>query len=130
MLNVQGQGFDSHVVEGLVEGLFNEKPTKQGLDLVAINVQRAREHGIPGYGEFLKICGLPSTSFRFIRPRLRKYLREMYGDVSTDVIGNPVDRDAEYVAKFRLSIPFSKDREFPGKPAVHFTNKSVFYIII
>lgn len=29
-----------------------------GGDLVAITIQRGREHGIPGYNQFREICGL------------------------------------------------------------------------
>ena len=31
---------------------------KSGGDLVAITIQRSREHGIPGYNEFREFCGL------------------------------------------------------------------------
>lgn len=32
-----------------------------GMDLVSFNMQRGREFGIPGYMEFRKFCGLPTS---------------------------------------------------------------------
>lgn len=42
----------------VTEHLFEEPEDGFGRDLIAINLQRAREHGIPGYNAFREWCGL------------------------------------------------------------------------
>ena len=48
----RGQAFDSFMVNDITDGLFNAGPGKDGFDLSAINMQRAREHGIQGMSYF------------------------------------------------------------------------------
>merc|ERR1719474_2251303 len=48
--------WDSNFIPGIRDHLFESRPGSGGLDLVSINIQRGRDHGIPGYNEYRKIC--------------------------------------------------------------------------
>jgi len=54
--------FDSGFSEDVTNHLFDGD--RNGMDLVALNIQRGREHGIGGYTRYRQICGLSrATSF-------------------------------------------------------------------
>uniref|UniRef100_A0A8C5XEQ0 Myeloperoxidase n=2 Tax=Microcebus murinus TaxID=30608 RepID=A0A8C5XEQ0_MICMU len=46
------------VVDEIRERLF-EQVMRIGLDLPALNMQRSRDHGLPGYNAWRRFCGLP-----------------------------------------------------------------------
>ncbi|XP_062815643.1 eosinophil peroxidase [Anolis carolinensis] len=48
---------DQMVVESLRDRLF-EQVSRIGLDLPSLNMQRGREHGLPGYNAWRRFCGL------------------------------------------------------------------------
>jgi len=52
------QKFDNIFTDQVTNHLFQAKNASFGMDLVALNLQRGRDHGIPGYNTFRELCGL------------------------------------------------------------------------
>lgn len=55
------QKVDVHITKQMTQLLFcnNETRPGGGHDIGSINIQRGRDHGLPGYNEFRKFCGFP-----------------------------------------------------------------------
>ncbi|XP_022245106.1 peroxidasin homolog [Limulus polyphemus] len=80
------QRFDSFVTNELTNHLFQPPGQKFGMDLVALNIQRGRDHGIPGYNDWREHCGLPrARSFddltRWMNPNSVNAFKELYRNV-------------------------------------------------
>lgn len=73
---------DLQVVDGLRNFLFSHGGPG-GFDLVALNIQRGRDHGLPTYNQARLALGLePATTFRAISadPAVHRRLAELYRD--------------------------------------------------
>lgn len=79
------QYFTNELTQKLFQGNLTTTPTRKtaGLDLVSLNLQRGRDHGLPSYTEWRKYCGLPSTDTweqmeKAVDPESYKNFRELY----------------------------------------------------
>ncbi|GFT68225.1 chorion peroxidase [Nephila pilipes] len=59
LINQEAYRMDPAITTEVTNHLFEKPGDNFGMDLASINVQRAREHGLPGYNSFREYCGLP-----------------------------------------------------------------------
>jgi len=77
------QEVDVHAIDGIVNFLFGP-PGAGGLDLMALDVQRARDHGMPDYNQLRRDFGMEAVEdFDDITDddELAAALEQMYGDI-------------------------------------------------
>lgn len=83
--NTVAQEVDAKVVNLLRNFLFTAIPEEEGIDLIALNIQRGRDHAVPSYNEVRKRFRIrPVTSFAQITNDgdMQDRLEEAYGDVN------------------------------------------------
>ena len=86
MIKSHTQAEDLHVNEEMTNKMFMDNKYGFGLDLVAQILQQGRDHGLPGYTEWRKFCGLPTVrTFEDLRDVMSSSsvstLRTTYGTV-------------------------------------------------
>ena len=63
------ESVDNNFVDDVTNFLFDDG--EMGIDLIAINMQRGRDHGVPGYVEYRDICGVGrATDFNDLRSNI------------------------------------------------------------
>merc|ERR1711971_1252696 len=65
------QGSDRFFSQSLSNNLFLSE--NKSLDLASINIQRGRDHGLPSYYDFRRICGLSTYTVRRSKELLTAY---------------------------------------------------------
>ncbi|GFO37824.1 peroxidase-like protein [Plakobranchus ocellatus] len=61
-LTSASQGSDRQFSPAVSRKLFQDLTTGRSLDLVSLNIQRGRDHGLPSYTAFRETCGLPKLN--------------------------------------------------------------------
>ncbi|XP_015121636.1 peroxidase isoform X2 [Diachasma alloeum] len=93
---------DMNFVPDVTESLFRTNKNVLGLDIISLDIQRGRDHGLPGYNHYRKYCGLPSakTFDDFLDHIPREIVKKLQGlynhpsDVDL-IVGGMVEKPVE-----------------------------------
>lgn len=81
------QEFDPKFTKELTDKLFQGSTSADGMDLVALNLQRGRDHGLAPYHKWRNVCGLPDIkgwkdlTNIVSAPELIARLQQLYGSI-------------------------------------------------
>lgn len=83
LLANESNNVDTSFSFGIARRLFEKPGSKNVHDLLAVNIQRGRDHGLPTYGAYRRVCGLPEIrSWRQLRkvmlPKVVNVFRRFY----------------------------------------------------
>jgi peroxidase len=78
---------DNFFSKDVTNHLFQAKSKQFGMDLVSLNIQRGRDHGLPGYNAWRELCRLPRiNSFEeletvFMNPAVARGMSQLYSNI-------------------------------------------------
>ncbi|CAL1280045.1 unnamed protein product [Larinioides sclopetarius] len=80
------QKYDRYMVRDVTNHLYQPRGNESGLDLASLNINRGRDHGIPGYTTLVEFCGGPQINTwgqvdRLFQRGLRQLFQGIYEDV-------------------------------------------------
>ncbi|KMQ90863.1 peroxidase-like isoform x5 protein [Lasius niger] len=96
------QRMDISLISDMTSKLYTSNGNNLGLDAVSLDIERGRDHGLPGYNYYRRYCGLPTARtfddfLDYIPTEMVRKLRTIYShpnDVDL-IVGGMAERSAD-----------------------------------